>query len=335
VWPGVKVGKSGEAEAGPTGPPWVDSNGWRCLLAQARNPGKPVWVFANPEPGHALRPEHYQLAVADAAAHGGQWVVSVDSKDAAIPETWKAIGTALQFFKQHDSWRQYPTLAHLGVISSFAGDDEFLSHEVLNLAPRRYLSCRIIEKHRLNASALEGLRGAIWVDEKPPTGDALQTLQSFAAAGGTVILPFSAAQNAAPGASPKPHKTGYTLYPRGKGIIAIPPDAWSDPYVIVADAQLVLSRKHDVYRLFNSGAMNVRTQALPGGGVVAHILNYTARSGYRPVSIYLARPYKTAKWGNIATGATEDVRVVPAGEGVEVHLPAFASYAAVEFGGLA
>ena len=42
-WPGTKIASAGENEraaAGPTGEPWIDSNGWRVLLAKALRPGR-------------------------------------------------------------------------------------------------------------------------------------------------------------------------------------------------------------------------------------------------------------------------------------------------------
>src|SRR6516162_1140968 len=40
-WPGTKAAGAGDNEraaAGPTGEPWIDSNGWRVLLAKALHP---------------------------------------------------------------------------------------------------------------------------------------------------------------------------------------------------------------------------------------------------------------------------------------------------------
>jgi len=68
-WPSVSVGRDGNAEAGPTGYPWVDANGWRCQLAAARFPGKTVWTSGEPK-GTGVRPEMYALAVADASTCG-------------------------------------------------------------------------------------------------------------------------------------------------------------------------------------------------------------------------------------------------------------------------
>src|SRR5690349_20324910 len=42
-WPGVRVSEGGSS-AGPTGVPWVDSNGWAVRLASVREPANTVWV---------------------------------------------------------------------------------------------------------------------------------------------------------------------------------------------------------------------------------------------------------------------------------------------------
>ena len=72
LWPGVKLSESGEvdrADAGPTGEPWVDSNGWKIRLTSALHPGAAVWVNAAPK-GSRLPAEAYKVAIADAVAHG-------------------------------------------------------------------------------------------------------------------------------------------------------------------------------------------------------------------------------------------------------------------------
>jgi hypothetical protein len=201
VWPGVKLGRRGEAEAGPTGPPWVDSNGWRCMLTRAKSPGKPVWVLAEPPADLSVSAGAYAVAVADAAAYGGRWVVTLDPsteadllrKDAAAVERWAETMRAVRFFEQHKSWRELPVAARFGVVSDFEGPNEFIAQELLNLAPRRYLSCRVIHLPRTTAASLEGLKGVIWADEKAPAGATLGLLDGFVTAGGLLIVPSSAA----------------------------------------------------------------------------------------------------------------------------------------------
>src|SRR4051794_14057092 len=63
-WPSVRVGRSGNAEAGPTGYPWVDANGWKCQLFETLHPGKVAWTLGEPK-GSMVRAEMYALAVAD------------------------------------------------------------------------------------------------------------------------------------------------------------------------------------------------------------------------------------------------------------------------------
>src|SRR5258708_5627712 len=85
LWPGIRLGRSGgnsDATAGPTGEPWVDSNGWRVRLARAQRTGASVWIDAVPT-GPRLSAAAYVTAFADAAAAGGRWIISLDDKLAA------------------------------------------------------------------------------------------------------------------------------------------------------------------------------------------------------------------------------------------------------------
>lgn len=343
VWPGVKIARSGgDGESGPTGPPWVDSNGWRCLLARARQPGKPVWIAAHPpEDLNLLRPQPYALAIADAAAHGGRWIVSLHprtsvgllARDTAAWNHWRSIAAALEFFEQRSAWRTLPAWARLGVLSDFEGPNEFIGEELLNLLARRHLSCRVLDLAHTTAASLEGLKGVIWACEKEPEGALGKMLLDFVHSGGLLILPASAASLAAGLRGAIRHQTGYSAYPAGKGSIAVAPEPWTDPYVVASDAHLLLSRRHDVYRVFNSGASNVHCTRASGGGTILHIVSYTGRTVALPMSAFVARPHSWARWSHLDAPAPEPLPVVRAGGGVEVHLPAFAAYAVVEFGG--
>src|ERR1035441_8433472 len=81
-WPGVALSRGGDgASAGPTGAPWVDSNSWKIRLEAARRPGAGIWVDAPPK-GVGVRPGSYRMAMADAAANGGRWGISLDAQTA-------------------------------------------------------------------------------------------------------------------------------------------------------------------------------------------------------------------------------------------------------------
>ena len=82
-WPGIRMSRSGNqdtASTGPTGMPWVDSNGWKVRLAAALNPQSVIWVDVAPK---SPLPGSYSMCVADAAACGGRWIISLDDQLAA------------------------------------------------------------------------------------------------------------------------------------------------------------------------------------------------------------------------------------------------------------
>ena len=162
VWPRIPAQwrtRSGErstgAEAGPTGAPWVEANGWRCALAAAKAPGKDVWVIAEPpEDVVGYRPPHYALAVADSAAYGATWIIAFDAETrSALAEgggkdSWKAVCDAVQFFRARKSWLEQPDVARLGIVSDFVGPESIPGTG--NPEPcRAPLSC--LPRHRLGA----------------------------------------------------------------------------------------------------------------------------------------------------------------------------------------
>ena len=76
-WPGVRSSRSrADADAGPTGVPWVDSNGWAVRLASATHPESRAWIEA--APAKQVFPSSYLTAIADTAAYGGRWIVTLD-----------------------------------------------------------------------------------------------------------------------------------------------------------------------------------------------------------------------------------------------------------------
>src|ERR1043165_7029065 len=106
-WPGVRLSPQGgdRAAAGPTGEPWIDSNGWRIRIAQAQHPQSHIWVDSKPQPSRSS-PANYVIAFAEAAAHHARWIISLDdtlaagiaSKKLEAMAAWKRITDAAAFF---------------------------------------------------------------------------------------------------------------------------------------------------------------------------------------------------------------------------------------------
>jgi hypothetical protein len=118
---GERAGVRSHAEgsgAGPTGVPWVDSNGWRIRLARLQNPGKTIWVETEaPKPNEVVGIEQYLVGIAGAGAHGGRWVLAPDphwsqavaAGDSSAVRNWARAWAAAKFFEQHEEWAAMPS----------------------------------------------------------------------------------------------------------------------------------------------------------------------------------------------------------------------------------
>jgi hypothetical protein len=337
VWPGIPS-RAGE-RGGPTAVPWVDANGWFLQLARTLAHGKPVWLATAPPQAEAVRTPRYLLAIADACAYGGRWVITLDDKLRAslaarsqdALDEWKAITGAVRFFETHREWSSLAPYANLAVLSDFSGANEFASQELLNLLARRGVPYRIIEKSRADATEWTGIKGILFPDEQPPGDDLKKKLLSFVEGGGTLIVQAKWPAPAGLGATSDALRR-WNLYAIGKGRLAIAKDESQDPYVVAADAQILLSHRNDVVRYFNFGTMNgYYTSAAGGRRAVLHVVNYTTRTSSNPVSITLPRRYEAARLWRLDTDSPAPLEVAPAEmTGVEIHLPPFGVYAAIE-----
>jgi len=335
LWPQVQVTERGSntAEAGPTGAPWVDANGWLIRLARTLEPERTVWLTHQPpREGLPPRPEAYSLAVAEAAAYGGRWVVALDaalrnglaSGNGEALAAWKKLLAALDFSTGLARWKDWEPQASLAVISDFSGANEFLSHEFLNLAPRHELAYRIIEKSRAAQAPLAGLHAVVYIDAGPPEGALRRRLLDFAASGGLLICPAGL-----PVSSPARTAHGHNIHAHGKGRVAMPQAEWEDPYLLAGEAHLLAGRGHDLIRLWNAGTMDYSYCASPDGKrAVVHLLNYSRRPAAHQVTLGLARAYRSARF--YAMQASRPLEISKARLGVEVSLPEFSVHAAIE-----
>ncbi len=224
TWPGVKMGRRGAAGAGPTAAPWVDSNGWAVRLSLALHPEAAVWVDAAPAAGAWITADSYRLAIADTAAYGGRWVVSLDnslavslaSGDSTALATWRKLSAATGFFAERKQWLTYAPLAVIGVISSFTGDDQFFGQEMLNLLGRVGCHYRVLPKGAVADGSFESLRALLYTDAEPPSDALRKRVLDFVAAGGLLIAGpnWGSAPGAPAGAGSVPN---FSMRSLGKG----------------------------------------------------------------------------------------------------------------------
>jgi len=103
--------------------------------------------------GSRLSAESYLITVADAAAHGGRWIISLD--DQLAQDIAARIPGALQ------PWTP------------------FVSTEILNLAARTNQQYRVIPAGKFADSSLNGLRAVLYADVDPPAPDMRKRILAF------------------------------------------------------------------------------------------------------------------------------------------------------------
>ena len=327
--------RADRASAGPTGAAWVDSNGWRIRLARLRNPSRTIWLETEaPKADEVMTVEQHLVGIADAGAYGGRWVISLDpalargiaEKKAESLHGWERIGAAARFFERHAEWDALPARAVLAVLSDFSGENEFLSQEILNLAARQQLPYLLLDKANLQ-SLPAGLKAVVYADAQAPSSTLRTALARFAAGGGLLIT--GAAWGKVEGTPLAESPTvRYAVYPAGKGRIAMGTEM-SDPYLVAADAQVLLSHRNDVVRMWNGGAISVYLTGDERRAVV-HLINYTGRPGADDLSVWVVGTYRKAVMYDLETKEPKTLAIVPQRGGAELHLPQVAVYAAVE-----
>ena len=332
-WPGIRLSAdSGGADAGPTGVPWIDANYWRVQLARTLHPGKPVWVAASPpEKPRLVSPEAYVLALADAASAGGRWIIELaqtHAKEVAggRGEIWRSIEQGIAFFDARPEWRDLRPEAALGVLSDFSETNEFLAGEILNLASRQHQPVRLLVKREFTESSLRGLKAVVYADAEAPSAQVRKSLMTFAAAGGAVV----AGTSWGPVKAQEPHPN-YLIERVGKGKVAAAAKDFDDPFLIASDAQIVMSHRHDPLRFWNAGSLGSYYAASEDGRrAVLHLFNFSMRPRQDEVSVWFARPYRSARWLRLDAQESQALKLFTQGGGVELHLPPAPVYAAVE-----
>ena len=333
VWPSISLGLRGSGDrvsAGPTGVPWVDSNGWFILLARALAPVKPVWIVAEPPEKNTVLPvEASLLAVADAAAYGARWVISLSqdhsrclaSADSEALASWKRIAGSVAFFEKHREWRSFRPVAALGVLSDFSGANETTSCEVLNLLRRRNVGFHILDKARPDAIPKQGLRAIVYADADAPKPELREKLLEFVKAGGLLVFPTAASSLV--GGMPLPDQVyfGFEVRGLGKGRVAVPREDVDDPYILATTAHLLLSRRNDVVRTWNgSPTVAYFASRTDGKQAMVAILNYSTRA-VSEMSVRVVGSYRAARLWSAESDAPAPLVLIRDRVSTEIHLP--------------
>jgi hypothetical protein len=341
LWPGVSMPGSG-ASAGPTGAPWLDSNGWFLQMARARVQ-KPLWLtFDPPGKGRIFTAADYQTAVCDAEVTGGRWVISFDESvraglladNPAAREILDRAGAAIRFFDKHADWRTFRSLGVLGVVSDFTGDNFDMSGEILNGAARGNLQYRVIWKSQAAAQSFSGLKAILYADKEAPEASLRKKMMDFAEQGGLLIAGPKWGSEGTP-ADPG-FDTQFAVRTYGKGRLAVAKDELGDPFQVAADTQFLVSHANDLVKVYNAASVGstIVVGSPDSKRELVHVLEFAAGWSGGPRTVWVRKKYRGASLWSIGSAQAMRVEPVPADEyfGLECRIPPdVPGYFALEF----
>ncbi len=339
VWPEINLPtmKGDIALGGPTGDPWVNSNGWFSLLARRMAPEKSLWLSIDlPDFPGMLPAEKYCLAIADSRVYGARGILSLDGQmrtallngDAPALDAWSRISETLSFFDRHAAWESYEPMGVLAVVSDFTGSNAFMAGETLNLLNRHQTQFVILDRRRALADPVTKLKAVLWMDDDEPNPAQARNLIAFVRQGGLFIAPKYWGP-----AGIKPHQEdwlfGYEIYNLGQGRIVVAPGGFSDPYQLAIDAHLLLGRENDLSRLYNPNGTNCYTSMGPDGRELVQILNYSPQAATY-VALWIKAKARGAKLWSPHAQASTSLAGISASQGTSFDLPTVLVHCAVE-----
>jgi hypothetical protein len=324
VSPGVGKTSSG-VTASATGDVWIDSNLW---LAQSFRPDpehRPVWLSHQARDG---APGIYARSIADAAAAGARWILTLDDglrakllrRESEGLAVWRDIGNCLAFFESRSEWRSFAPFGNVGIVLDASGPNPANSEEYLNLVARRRIPCRVIYRSELGAASLAGLRALLVFDLAPATAAERKILRVFAAAGGLVL--------SGPSWGGAPKDQSYTIVAEGEGEVAVYKEDSPDPQAVAQDLNDLVTTPELGVSVFNtSSVLSFVTVAGDGGRMMIQLVNYATEPA-KSISIWITGSFGSARLF-APDSAPVDLPLRHSGGRTEIGVPTLAAYGAV------
>jgi hypothetical protein len=254
----------------PSSEPWIQSNIWLVRSFGLVSPSPSVWISSQLGDASAL---DYARAVADAAAAGGRWIISLDDalraklrvSDTTALEAWRRLLSYAKFAESHGAWRGLALYGNVGIVLDPASTNQDLADEYLNLATRRQVSYRLVSRAGLNAAAVANLRALLVTGLDPPSAGERKLLQVFAENGGLVI--------AGPSWGGAPKTEPFAEIPTGKGRVVVYKDP--DPETVARDLKELLSDDDMGVVPFNVPSVIMSASGGgPGQPLLVQLVNY-------------------------------------------------------------
>ena len=309
--------------AAPSSEPWIESNLWLVRSFGLASPSRPVWISSQLEKGSAV---DYARAVADAAAAGGRWIVSLDdalraklrARDASALEIWRRLSTYLKFAESHAAWRALAPYGKVGIVLDPASTKQDLADEYLNLVARRQVPYHLVARPGLSAAAVAQFRALVATELDPPSAAERRLLQEFAENGGLVV--------AGPSWGGAPKTEPFAEVPAGKGRVIVYKDP--DPEAVARDLKELLSDDDLGVVPFNvPSVITLATGGGPGLPLIVQLLNYFDHPA-EAITLRVAGNFHSARL-ETPDGASVDLPLRDAEGRTEVTIPMLFLWGAV------
>lgn len=268
LWPGVKLGHEGEAEAAPSGPPWIETNSGFLRFARTEAPtGVPVWIANRPPEDRAVSAERYLQSIGDAAMAGAHWVLCFDaamaksllSGDADALKAWERINIVLRFFQRHRDLTSLPDYSKLAIVQD-VDSGALVSGSVLDMVSSKHVPAFVVPPGALGTAAMPELKLMLNIAPQSLTEEQKATLRQEARKGVMLINGPPQWKLALPPAS----EITFT-----EGQIKQLDEVWSE-------INRTLGRDNFAVRVFGAPAMLSNLKASPDGNRLALLLvNYS------------------------------------------------------------
>jgi len=307
----------------PSSEPWIESNIWLVRSFGLASPPPRVWISSQLENASAV---DYARAVADAAAGGGRWIVSLDdalraklrTRDASALEAWRRLTSYLKFAETHAAWRALAPYGNVGIVLDPASTKQDLADEYLTLVTRRQVPYHLVARPGLNAAAVAKFRALLATELDPPSAAERKLLQDFAENGGLVI--------AGPSWGGAPRTEPFAEVPTGKGRVVVYKDP--DPEAVARDLKELLSDDDLGVVPFNvPSVITFASGGGPGHPLVVQLVNYFDHP-VEAITLRVAGKFRSARL-EIPEGAAVALPLRDAEGRTEVTVPNLVLWGAV------
>ncbi len=284
-WPGIHPVDTGSA--GATERPWVDANGYLYSYLRGMYPKRAAIAGYRPDkeaglpPERSVRPATLELAIAEARAGGGNYILSLPPLyregllrgESRTVASWKQLGRTIEMLKARQTVYDSGLTSRVGIVAH----DWEQAYELLNMSYRNNLFPTVIPETGIASLAGSGL-SVVAAAGVTPSAAGKTNLMSFARAGGTLLLaPADAAgerwwkgmvaEKPAGGKDQEWVKLG-----AGRALLYLDPVL--DPAEFALDLIDTLGNQPRDLRIWNASAVLGMVHRKEGGKALLTLINY-------------------------------------------------------------